>query len=102
MHDTDMISESSNDDEYIGCHDMTTHTTSQEEASSEARDEIKEIRKLSAKDTAWIRRWRYTVLILLLVTAVTITFITYRMLINQENENFVTAVRKKKNCSTFI
>ena len=86
-----MNSESSGAEDYFG-NDSTNHTTSQG-PPSEGRDEIKEIRKLSAKDTAWIRRWRYTVLILLLITAITITFITYRMLVNQESENFVTAVR---------
>ena len=87
-----MYSESSISDVDVGSENNTYHTTSQE-PSSEARDEIKEIRKLSAKDTAWIRRWRYTVLFLLLITAITITFITYRMLVDQESENFVTAVR---------
>ena len=86
-----MSSESSIAEDDVG-NDNTNYTTSQE-PSSETRDEIQEIRKQSASDTAWVRRWRFTVLIMLLVTAITITFITYRMLVDQEHENFVTAVR---------
>jgi hypothetical protein len=56
------------------------------------RDEVKEVRKLSSKDTTRIRCWRLVVTVVLLLTAFAVTFTTYRLLQQQEHENFVTAV----------
>jgi hypothetical protein len=56
------------------------------------RDEVKEVRKLSSKDTTRIRFWRFVVTVVLLLTAFAITFATYTFLEQQEYENFVTAV----------
>jgi uncharacterized membrane protein YcjF (UPF0283 family) len=58
------------------------------------RDEVKEVRKLSSKDTTRIRFWRLVVTMVLLLTAFAVTFTTYTFLQQQEHENFVTAVRK--------
>jgi hypothetical protein len=57
------------------------------------RDEVKEVRKLSSKDTTRIRCWRLVVTVVLLLTAFAVTFRTYKLLQQQEHENFVTAVR---------
>jgi hypothetical protein len=57
------------------------------------RDEVKEVRKLSYKDTTRIRLWRLVVTVVLLLTAFAVTFTTYTFLQQQEHENFVTAVR---------
>jgi hypothetical protein len=57
------------------------------------RDEVKEVRKLSSKDTTRIRCWRLVVTVVLLLTAFSVTFTTYILLQQQEHENFVTAVR---------
>jgi hypothetical protein len=56
------------------------------------RDEVKEVRKLSSKDTTRIRCWRFVVTLVLLLTAFAVTFTTYILLQQQEHENFVTAV----------
>jgi hypothetical protein len=56
------------------------------------RDEVKEVRKVSSKDTTRIRFWRLIVTVVLLLTAFVVTFTTYTLLQQQELENFVTAV----------
>jgi hypothetical protein len=57
------------------------------------RDEVKEVRKLSSKDTNRIRLWRLVVTVVVLLTAVAVTLTTYTLLQQQEEENFVNAVR---------
>jgi hypothetical protein len=57
------------------------------------RDELKEVRKMSSKDTFRVRMWRYVVTVVLMMTAFAVTFATYTFLQNQEVENFETAVR---------
>jgi hypothetical protein len=59
------------------------------------RDEVKEVRKMSSKDTTRILFWRYVVTCVLLLTASAVTIATYLFLQRQEHENFVTAVRKR-------
>jgi uncharacterized membrane protein YcjF (UPF0283 family) len=56
------------------------------------RDEVKEVRKVSSKDTTRIRFWRLIVMAVLLLTAFAVTFTTYTLLQQQERKNFVTAV----------
>jgi uncharacterized membrane protein YcjF (UPF0283 family) len=56
------------------------------------RDEVKEVRKLSSKDTTRIRWWRFVVTLVLLLTAFAVTFTTYTLLQQQEHKNFKTAV----------
>jgi hypothetical protein len=58
------------------------------------RDEIKEVKKMSSHDSMWVRRWRYAVTGMLLMTAFIVTYITYSFLNDQEYENFVTAVSR--------
>jgi hypothetical protein len=57
------------------------------------RDEVKEVRKLSSKDTNRIRLWRFVVTAVVLLTAVAVTLTTYTLLQQQEHENFLNAVR---------
>ena len=56
------------------------------------RDEVKEIRKIASKDTIRIQVWRYVITAVLLLTAFAITYATFTLLKQQENENFETAV----------
>lgn len=51
-----------------------------------SRDEIKEIERLSHKETTVIRTWRIVLLALLLLTAVSVTTVTY-LLLKQKDEN---------------
>ena len=57
------------------------------------RDEVKEVRKIASRDTTRIRVWRFVITLVLLLTAFAITFATFTLLKQQENENFETAVR---------
>ena len=57
------------------------------------RDEVKEIRKMSSRDTNRIRLWRVVVTLVLLGTAVSVTFATYRLLLDKQNAIFEEAVR---------
>lgn len=57
------------------------------------RDEVGEVRKMSSQDTNRLRWWRVIVTGVLLLTALAITFTTYVLLKQQEDENFQTAVR---------
>jgi hypothetical protein len=56
------------------------------------RDEVKEVCKLSSKDTTRIRFGRFVVTVVLLLTVFAVTLATYTFLEQQEYENFVTAV----------
>jgi hypothetical protein len=68
-------------------------TTETEPDSANRRDEVGEVRKLSSKDTHRLRLWRIVVTGVLLLTACAVTFTTYALLKEQEDENFHTAVR---------
>ena len=57
------------------------------------RDELGEVRKMSSKDTNRLRVWRIVVTGVLLLTAFAVTFTTFTLLKQQEDENFKTAVR---------
>ena len=77
------------DDELVG--DGTT-TTSSHHSPVGRRDEVVEVRKMASKDTKRLRLWRLVVTSVLLLTAFAITFTTYRLLEQQEDSNFQTAV----------
>ena len=68
-------------------------TTEIEPEAADRRDEVGEVRKLSSKDTHRLRLWRLVVTCVLLLTAFAVTFTTYMLLKQQEDENFHTAVR---------
>ena len=74
--------------------DGSDETTNEEVLTTDQfrRDEVKEVRKLSSKDTSRLRSWRIVVTGVLLLTAFAITFTTYTLLKQQEEKNFQTAV----------
>ena len=59
---------------------------------SSSRDEVKQIRDMSKKDTFRVKTWRLAVTVLLLVTAVAVTATTYHLLNQEEYKNFEIAV----------
>jgi hypothetical protein len=65
----------------------------QEFSSLEERDEVKEVYKLSAKDTLRVQIWRLAATSVLLLTATAVTYATYRFLKEAEKKSFETAVR---------
>ena len=67
-------------------------STATETEPIDRRDEVGEVRKMSSKDTNRLRLWRFVVTGVLLLTAFAITFTTYTLLEQQEDENFQTAV----------
>ena len=68
-------------------------TTTTEMDVAHRRDEVGEVRKMSSQDTFRLRLWRLVVTGVLLLTAFAVTFTTYTLLKQQEDENFQTAVR---------
>ena len=59
---------------------------------SSSRDEVKQIRDMSKKDTFRVKTWRLAVTVLLLGTAVAVTATTYHLLNQEEYKNFEIAV----------
>ena len=79
------------EDDEVGADGTTTETDPE---PLDRRDEVGEVRKMSSKDTDRLRLWRIVVTGVLLLTAFAVTFTTYTLLKQQEDENFKTAVRK--------
>jgi uncharacterized membrane protein YcjF (UPF0283 family) len=79
------------DDDEIGADGATT-TETDPEPVDRRRDEMGEVRKMSLKDTNRLRFWRIVVTGVLLLTAFAVTYTTYNLLKQQEEENFQTAV----------
>ena len=74
--------------------DMNEHDgTSTDLEQVNRRDEEREVRKMSSKDTNRLRLWRTIVACVLFVTSFAVTFTTYTLLKQQEDDNFQTAVR---------
>ena len=69
-----------------------TSTDTSQLGGTRCRDEVGEVRKMSSKDTNRLRLWRLVVTGVLLLTALAVTFTTYTLLEQQEDENFQTAV----------
>ena len=88
------IKEGSDDkvNDFVDDEEVETDSTRGEE-KSDRRDEVVEVRKMSSKDTNRLRLWRVVMTGVLLLTACVITFTTYTLLQQQEDENFKTAVR---------
>jgi uncharacterized membrane protein YcjF (UPF0283 family) len=80
-------------DEYIEKDEEGVDATTTETEQIDRRDEVGEVRKMSSKDTKRLRLWRIVVTGVLLLTAFAVTFTTYTLLKQQEDENFQTAVR---------
>ena len=69
-----------------------TVTDSEDSTESQGRDEVKEILKLSRKETKRVQTWRLLVTLALLATGIIVTSTTYRSLVAQEEANFEDAV----------
>lgn len=65
--------------------------------ASTKRDEIQEVKKLSAKETDIIRRWRVLVCTCLFVAGVVITITAHHFLKVKEIDKFELAVRFSNN-----
>ena len=85
------IDDNENEDEDDDQHGVDATTTETEQVNR--RDEVGEVRKMSSKDTNRLRLWRIVVTSVILLTAFAVTFTTYSLLQQQEEENFKTAVR---------
>ncbi|CAB9519351.1 Guanylate cyclase [Seminavis robusta] len=73
--------------------EMETNTTSQDDAAEivltqEEKDEVKEVIKMSQTDTNRVKIWRMMAVGVLLITAFCVTFTTWRLLKNEETNNF--------------
>ena len=86
-------SDNGNDNEESDPSLTTEHNPSSSVA--EARDEVREIRELAKKDTRRVRMWRLFVTVALLATSCSVTVTTYRLLRQEEEDNFETAVSAK-------
>lgn len=74
------------------CEVNSTFSVSEAEKASSGRDEVKEIKKESRKDTLRVHTWRFLTAVLLLLTATAVTLTTYFLLDAEEEHNFETAV----------
>ena len=72
--------------------DPSTSNFTEENYSSEERDELDEVRKISSKETKRIRLWRIVLTVCLLATAAVITGTTFVLLKQEQEEAFVVAV----------
>ena len=59
----------------------------------EARDEVKEILKMSRTETQLINTWRVILLLLLVITAAAVSSITFALLQQEEDAAFKASVR---------
>jgi len=71
--------------------DPSTHST-------EERDEVKEVMKMSQKDTRRVIFWRFVVTFMLLLTALAVTGTTYKFLADEQGEDMEAAVSKVASC----
>lgn len=72
---------------------LGTQKTNESSSGEDDRDEVKQIQRLAAKETTWIRRWRFLTTLVLLGTACAVTMTTYRFLQEEQSKNFEQAVR---------
>ena len=67
-------------------------TTEDELTPAKERDEVKEVKKMSSKDTRRVNNWRLAALLALCLCAAAVTFTTYYFLKNEERKSFENAV----------
>ena len=65
----------------------------------EERDEVREIKQWSSRDTRRIRLWRFLVTMSIVATAAAVTATTYLLLKQEETNDFETAVSTTGRCS---
>ena len=84
-----------NDPQLIADHDddSVSYETDTDLHTTTERDEKKEVYKMSAKDTFRVRLWRAAMTVVLLLTALGVTLTTYKLLKDEERNNFEVAVR---------
>jgi len=70
--------------------------TGDEGSATPERDEVKEIEKITSKDTKSVNISRLLATAALLVTAFIVTFATYSLLKQEETNNFETAVSERR------
>jgi hypothetical protein len=68
----------------------------------EERDEVKEVKKMSAGATNRIRMWRLVLTLCLVATAVAITTTTYKLLVEEQERNFEVAVSIEEDSRTCV
>lgn len=60
-------------------------------SKEEERDEIKEVERMSSKDTSRLQKWRIVVTLVLLMTALAVTLTSYNVLRQERTDTFETA-----------
>ena len=86
------------EDDVSDVEENTVVNSDKDRDPSAERDEAAEIRKQSSKETAMVNTWRTLVAAALLLTAVAVTATTYHLLIQDEQESFVTVVSCQIEC----
>ena len=90
--------EKTNSDRSWDLEDSSNHfdssTDDQSSSDESRRDAKKEVYKMSAKDTFRVQLWRFAVTVVLLLTAFTVTWTTYKLLKEEEQSNFEVAVSR--------
>ena len=66
--------------------------------NSVERDEVREIKQWSSRDTRRIRLWRFLVTMSIVATAAAVTATTYILLKQEETDDFETAVSTFGHC----
>jgi len=66
-----------------------------DQSPDQERDESAEIRKLAQRETTRVRIWKVILLAIIAATAAAVTAGTYRILKQEEEDDFETAVSKK-------
>ena len=70
-----------------------------ESSTPERRDEVQVIKKEARGETIKVLTWRLITTAALIVTAVAVTWTTYSLLAEQEQESFETAVSIHTDCT---
>ena len=98
-YDEDASSMSDNDGEASkGGGTVATGKSSNHEYE-EGRDEVKEIHKMSRRETQLIRTWRVILLVMLVITAAAVSSITYVLLRKEEHAAYKATVRFLSMCT---
>lgn len=82
------------DPKFIDDEDESSTVEPEPMGDEEERDEVQEVKKMSAGDTNRVRMWRFVVTGCLVATAVAVTLTTYRSLKDEQQQNFEVAVSR--------
>ena len=69
----------------------------QDKAAQEAAVERKRVQDMAQREAKNVQRWRRNVLVLMFVTGVLVTSVTYVFLKREQEEDFETSVRGKRS-----